>query len=133
MQPKSYSFSEVGRLRRDPYAIYARRVLRLDPVNPFNSDPGAAERGTLYHRIVDRFTREGHLATAPDALKAMERILTELFDAEQLPPHIDAVWRPRFREVARAFSTGKRPGSRRSARHLPKSAPPSISKPPASG
>ncbi|MBZ5760573.1 MULTISPECIES: double-strand break repair protein AddB [Rhizobium] len=103
MQPKSYSFSEVGRLRRDPYAIYARRVLRLDPVNPFNSDPGAAERGTLYHRIVDRFTREGHLATAPDALKAMERILTELFDAEQLPPHIDAVWRPRFREVARAF------------------------------
>ncbi len=33
----------------------------------------------------------------------MERILAELFDAEQLPPHIDAVWRPRFREVARAF------------------------------
>lgn len=103
LQPKSYSFSEVGRLRRDPYAIYARRILRLDPINPFNSDPGAAERGTLYHRIVDRFTREGHLASAPDALRAMERILTELFDAEQLPPHIDAVWRPRFREVARAF------------------------------
>jgi ATP-dependent helicase/nuclease subunit B len=103
LQPKSYSFSEVGRLRRDPYAIYARRILRLNPVDAFNRDPGAAERGTLYHQIVDRFTREGHIAGTPDAAVAMERILTELFDMEQLPPHIDAVWRPRFREVARSF------------------------------
>jgi len=103
MQPKSYSFSEVGRLRRDPYAIYARRVLRLDPVAPFNRDPGAAERGTLYHKIIDRFVREGHVAGTPAAQTAMEIILTELFDTEQLPAHIDAVWRPRFREVARAF------------------------------
>ncbi|PKA39281.1 double-strand break repair protein AddB [Rhizobium sullae] len=103
LQPKSYSFSEAGRLRRDPYSIYARRILRLDPVDPFNRDPGAAERGTLYHAIIDRFVREGHAAGTPEAADAMETILTELFDVERLPPHIDAVWRPRFREVARAF------------------------------
>jgi ATP-dependent helicase/nuclease subunit B len=116
MQPKSYSFSEVGRLRRDPYAIYARRVLRLDSVHPFNRDPGPAERGTLYHAIIDRFVREGHVADKPDATAAMERILTELFDLEQLPPHIDAVWRPRFREVARSFldwEAERRPGIQR--------------------
>jgi ATP-dependent helicase/nuclease subunit B len=116
MQPKSYSFSEVGRLRRDPYSIYARRVLRLDPVDPFNRDPGAAERGTLYHKIIDRFIREGNIAGTPDAIAAMERILTELFDMEQLPPHIDAVWRPRFREVARSFlvwEAERRPGIRK--------------------
>ncbi|KQV72941.1 double-strand break repair protein AddB [Rhizobium sp. Root1220] len=103
LQPKSYSFSEVGRLRRDPYSIYARRVLRLHPVDPFNRDPGVAERGTLYHKIIDRFVREGNVAGTADAATAMERILSELFDIEQLPPHIDAVWRPRFREVARSF------------------------------
>ncbi|MDM9621156.1 double-strand break repair protein AddB [Rhizobium sp. S96] len=116
MQPKSYSFSEVGRLRRDPYSIYARRVLRLDPVDPFNRDPGAAERGTLYHKIIDRFIREGNIAGTPDAIAAMECILTELFDMEQLPPHIDAVWRPRFREVARSFlvwEAERRPGIRK--------------------
>ncbi|KRB62991.1 double-strand break repair protein AddB [Rhizobium sp. Root708] len=116
MQPKSYSFSEVGRLRRDPYAIYARRILRLDPVAPFNRDPGAAERGTLYHTIIDRFIREGHIAGTDDAADAMEHILNELFDMEQLPPHIDAVWRPRFREVAKAFlnwEAERRPDVRR--------------------
>lgn len=122
LQPKSYSFSEVGRLRRDPYAIYARRVLRLDPIDPFNRDPGAAERGTLYHKIIDRFIREGHTAGTPDALLAMDRILTELFDAEQLPVHIDSIWRPRFREVARAFldwEAERRPEIRRTATEVP--------------
>lgn len=101
LQPRSYSFSEVGRLRRDPYSIYARRILRLHPVAPFNVDPGAAERGTLYHRIVDRYVRERSGDGADTAL--MNRITAEEFDRIALPLHIDAVWRPRFQAVARAF------------------------------
>ncbi len=109
VQPKKYSFSEIGRLRRDPYAIYARHILRLDPVAPFNLDPGPAERGSLYHRIVDRFVRE---ETTGEPLSVISRILKEEFDAASLPPHIDAVWRPRFAAVARAFVDwhGKRAG-----------------------
>jgi ATP-dependent helicase/nuclease subunit B len=103
LQPVKYSFSEVGRLRRDPYAIYARRILKLDPIDPFNCDPGAAQRGTLYHAIIDRYTRQGHKPGTPAAKEAMRSIMEELFDAEQLPIHIDRVWRPRFWEVARAF------------------------------
>ncbi|HXV29440.1 MAG TPA: double-strand break repair protein AddB, partial [Sinorhizobium sp.] len=59
LQPRKYSFSEVTRLRRDPYSIYARRILRLAPIDPFNRDPDAAERGSLYHRIVERFVKGG--------------------------------------------------------------------------
>lgn len=103
LQPVKYSFSEVGRLRRDPYAVYARRILKLDPLEGFITDPGLAERGSLYHRIVDRFIREGHVAGFPAADAAMAEIIREEFDAEALPPHVDAVWRPRFAEVAREF------------------------------
>ncbi|MCF3639931.1 double-strand break repair protein AddB [Rhizobium sp. TRM95111] len=101
LQPKSYSFSEVGRLRRDPYAVYAHRVLRLHPVAPFNLEPGVAERGTLYHRIVDRFVREE--GQGGDPLLHVRTILAEEFEKAGLPPHVDAVWRPRFRAVADAF------------------------------
>lgn len=100
LQPRKYSFSEIGRLRRDPYAIYARHILRLDPIAPFNLDPGPAERGSLYHRIVDRFVREERTG---EPFAVIGRILGEEFDAARLPPHIDAVWRPRFAAVARAF------------------------------
>lgn len=103
LQPAKYSFSEVGRLRRDPYSIYARRILKLDPLEPFNEDPGAAERGTLYHRIIERYTKVAPVPGTPHADDVMRRITNEEFDRENLPPHIDQVWRPRFREVGRAF------------------------------
>ena len=67
---------------------------------PFNLDPGPAERGSLYHRIVDRFVREEKTG---EPLTLMRRILNEEFDAVALPPHIDAVWRPRFAAVGLAF------------------------------
>ncbi len=103
LQPKSYSFSEVGRLRRDPYYIYARRILKLDPLDEFNRDPGAADRGTLYHRVMENYAREEHVPGTPAAEAAMSRVLHACFDAEKLPPHIDVVWRPRFEAVAREF------------------------------
>ncbi|MGE7370494.1 double-strand break repair protein AddB [Neorhizobium sp. NPDC001467] len=103
VQPTQYSFSEVGRLRRDPYTIYAARILKLDPLTRFNEDPGAAQRGTLYHRIIDAYTREGHIPGSPAARAALLRVTEALFDAEELPAHIDQVWRPRFIKVAEAF------------------------------
>jgi ATP-dependent helicase/nuclease subunit B len=103
LQPRSFSFSEVGRFRRDPYATYARRILRLDAVEPFNQDPGAAERGTLYHRIVDRFVREDHDPLRLDAVDILCAITDEEFLREALPLHLDVVWRQRFYAVAAEF------------------------------
>ncbi|MCO6187983.1 double-strand break repair protein AddB [Rhizobium sp. L1K21] len=101
--PSRYSFSEVGRLRRDPYSVYAKRILRLDPVDPFNTDPGVADRGSLYHLIFDRFVRSGTDATSPDAWNIMAALIDEAFAGMRLPRHVEAVWRPRFEETARAF------------------------------
>lgn len=101
--PNRYSFSEAGRLRRDPYAIYARRILRLDPVKPFNTDPGPAERGTLYHGIVEAFIKQKIDPASAEAWDLMMRLTDEAFDKAELPPHVAATWRPRFEETARAF------------------------------
>jgi ATP-dependent helicase/nuclease subunit B len=103
LQPKQYSFSEAGKLRRDPYAIYARRILKLDPITPFNEDPGALERGNIYHAVVERFIREGINPRMPNAFVALGAIAHAVFDAAALPAHIDAVWRPRFLDTAKAF------------------------------
>ncbi len=35
---------------RDPYAIYARHVLKLRALDPLDADPGAADRGTYHPR-----------------------------------------------------------------------------------
>ncbi|HZG30835.1 MAG TPA: double-strand break repair protein AddB [Ensifer sp.] len=101
--PVRYSFSEAGKLRRDPYAVYARRILRLDPVDPFNADPGPAERGTLYHAIIESFVGERIDPTWEGAETAMAGLADRAFAEADLPAHIEATWRPRFDETARAF------------------------------
>lgn len=121
LQPRQYSFSEVGRLRRDPYSIYARRILRLDPLQSFNGEPGAAERGTLYHRIVERYVRE--LPDGEDGtLALMMRIADTCFAEMNLPHHLEILWRHRFRETARPFvdwHAGRRPSILRTLTEVP--------------
>jgi ATP-dependent helicase/nuclease subunit B len=103
LQPVKYSFSEVSKLRRDPYAIYARRILKLDPIDGLNEDPGASDRGTLYHEIIERYSKRGIIPGTPASFEAMEEIIETCFAEMNLPVHIDVIWRPRFCSVAQSF------------------------------
>ena len=47
---RELSVTAVARLIRDPYAIYADKVLRLRPLDPLRPAPDAAERGGILAR-----------------------------------------------------------------------------------
>ena len=57
-RPKALSVTDIQRLIRDPYAIYAKYVLGLRALNPLKLEPGPAMRGDVFHLIMERFTRE---------------------------------------------------------------------------
>jgi ATP-dependent helicase/nuclease subunit B len=95
-RPKKFSVTEIETLRRDPYAIYARHVLRLLPLDPLLGDPSAAERGTLFHLILSRFTETCPDPASPDAEALLRAAAESVFDEAGLPPDIRAVWWPRF-------------------------------------
>ncbi len=103
MRPRAFSVTEIETLRRDPYAIYARHVLKLEPLEPLLRDPGAAERGNLFHDILHAYASAGIDPTAPDALERFTAIARAQFDAAALPTDVDAVWWPRFTRMAGAF------------------------------
>ncbi|BCH21362.1 double-strand break repair protein AddB [Mesorhizobium sp. L-8-3] len=117
-RPRRFSVTEIETLRRDPYAVYARRVLDLFPVEPLVRDPGAAERGTLFHEILHRFVASG---ADPYAADATERLLAcgrAAFSEAALPPDVEAVWWPRFLAMAGnivAWERGR--GDQTTARH----------------
>ena len=117
-QPTNYSFSEVGRLRRDPYSIYARRILRLEPLADMIRDPSVAERGSLYHAILEEFVRSGVTAHDPAALERLGEITERRFAEQKLPPHVAATWRPRFDRVAELFLAWERGRGDVRARHV---------------
>jgi ATP-dependent helicase/nuclease subunit B len=56
-RPREMSVSEIETWIRDPYSIYARRILGLKVLDPIDTEPGAAERGTVVHEALDRFIK----------------------------------------------------------------------------
>jgi len=99
-RPRRFSVTEIETLRRDPYAVYARRILGLRPLDPLIRDPGAAERGQLFHDILHRFSASGVDPHARDAGDRLLEIGRAVFDEAELPADVDAVWWPRFAALA---------------------------------
>jgi len=99
-RPRRLSVSRVEAWVRDPYAVYAREVLRLRKLDPWDEAPGAAARGSALHEIVAAWTRHG-AATRGEA--AMLDIAARVLEA-CAPPVAVALWRPRLAAMARWFT-----------------------------
>ena len=102
-RPIRLSVTEIETLIRDPYSIYARHVLRLDPLDEIDADAGAAERGTILHEAFAEFAR-----TTPDGLSsdALDKLLAagrKAFAAIDDYPELRAIWWPRFVRAAQWF------------------------------
>ena len=100
LRPRRFSVTEIETLRRDPYAVYARRILGLMPVEPLVRDPGAAERGTLFHEILHRFSKAVEDPRDDGALAALVEAGRTCFVEAELPDDVAAVWWPRFEKLA---------------------------------
>ncbi len=106
-RPRRLSVTRIETWRRDPYALYAREILRLRPLDPIDADPGGAEKGTIIHEILELFLKDypDRLPADPEA-KLLE-IGTEVFERAAVRPGLRAFWWPRFLRIAEWFATAE--------------------------
>ncbi|MFC5067644.1 double-strand break repair protein AddB [Flaviflagellibacter deserti] len=102
LRPKRLSVTEIETLIRDPYAIYARHVLKLRPLDPVGTGPEASDRGTIVHGALAEYV-EKEDPFAPDAVERLCAIGREAFEPIWDYPDVRALWWPRFERIARWF------------------------------
>ncbi len=102
-RPDKVSVTEVERWIRDPYEIYARRILRLRILDPLDAVIGPLERGNAVHKAMERFVNEHPGPLPATAALDLIRIGDEVFAAEGTPKAALALWRPRFMRAATWF------------------------------
>ncbi|MDA5194575.1 double-strand break repair protein AddB [Govanella unica] len=107
-RPKRLSVTQIGTWMRDPYAIYARHILRLKALDPLDADPGAADKGNIIHAALDRFVNEYPITLPPDALDRLIAIGRDEFGRNLTRPTVRAFWWPRFQHVAEWFIATER-------------------------
>ncbi|MEX0852473.1 MAG: PD-(D/E)XK nuclease family protein, partial [Bauldia sp.] len=102
-RPRVLSVTDIETLIRDPYAIYAKRVLRLVPLDPPGLAPDPALRGSLVHDALGDFITEwtGRFDAAAEArLGAIGR---EKLKAIADFPDVLSIWSLRFAAITRWF------------------------------
>jgi ATP-dependent helicase/nuclease subunit B len=100
LRPRHFSITEIATLRGDPYAIYAKRILKLLPLDPLIREADERERGTLFHEIMARFiAQKGQVADAQTAEVVLRKIALDAFTEQQYSPEVVALWFPRFEEL----------------------------------
>lgn len=93
-RPKEVRVTEVDRLKADPYAFYAQRILSLSVLDPVDADPSPAWRGTKVHDVLECWAREDGCDPARLHTRA-----ESMFGNGDLHPLLAALWRPRLIEA----------------------------------
>jgi ATP-dependent helicase/nuclease subunit B len=93
-RPRKISVTEVDRLKADPFAFYARRILGLSALDPVDADPSAAWRGTAVHAVLEAWMKEDDC----DPAKLRPRAEALLAGASA-HPLMRALWQPRLIEA----------------------------------
>lgn len=103
-RPRKLSASDVARLIADPYAVYAKHVLRLTPLDPLELAPGAADYGNLVHTVMQRFLLAlgARRPGAAEARRLWEAAMAEVLREAPPPPAVAAIWVPRLARIGAA-------------------------------
>jgi ATP-dependent helicase/nuclease subunit B len=103
VRPRTLSVTQVETWMRDPYALYAQKILRLSALEPLDADPTMAEYGSFVHKALDRFVKAFPRSLPADAYDRLLDMGRDSFGSALDRPNLHAFWWPRFERIAAWF------------------------------
>ncbi len=99
-RPTRLSVTEIEKLMRDPYWIYARKILNLKKLEDVDADLSAADFGNFIHQALDHFSMYFKTTSKESwhelLLDSGRHVLQNMLDR----PVIKSLWWPRFERIA---------------------------------
>ena len=103
MRPRKMSVTEIERWTSNPYAIFARHILKVDPLPVLGAAPDASLRGCLVHEVLSRFVTEYPSILPSNPLVELERVATAVLESFTGHPRVAAFWLPRLKRFLAWF------------------------------
>lgn len=99
LRPRALSATAIETLFKNPYAIYAQRILKLYKLDAVDMPPSYREFGNVVHEALDAYTRRNG-----QTVEQLHEHGREAFvKAYGERPEIHATWWPRFAALAESF------------------------------
>ncbi len=107
LRPRKMSVSGVETWMANPYAIFARDILRLDPLPLLGAEPDASLRGSVIHKALSLVTK-AHPGELPDDIGSeLMRYAREELEDLTGNPRVAAFWLLRLERFARWFAASE--------------------------
>jgi len=103
-RPRELPVTAIKKLIRDPYTVYAERILRLRRLDPLRPEPDPRMRGQVLHLIVERFVKERPAEEPQEAAIRRLMEIAEAVVAAEVPwPTAQRLWVARIGRIAAQF------------------------------
>ena len=104
LRPRRMSVSDVETWIANPYAIYARHILKLEAMPALGLPPGPQEKGQIIHEALSQFTRRFPDMLPPDIAAAFLAAAADVVADYRAEPRVRAFWLPRLARFAGWFA-----------------------------
>ncbi len=103
-RPRRMSVTRVEEWMKNPYAIFARQILKLEPLPGLGTAPDQSLRGGLVHEVLSRFAIQNpeHLPAGVNG--ELSKIAAGVLEAYTGHPRVAAFWLPRLERFLSWFA-----------------------------
>ncbi|MEO6608543.1 MAG: double-strand break repair protein AddB [Aestuariivirga sp.] len=103
-RPTRFSVTEIENLLRDPYGVYAKRVLSLVPLESLAEKSDSRLRGTLFHAAIANWTSQLNGSASSDSMWLLQEAGRKVMLPLMNDPEVAAFWMPAFGRMANWLS-----------------------------
>ncbi|MFT8418362.1 MAG: double-strand break repair protein AddB [Acetobacter sp.] len=100
LRPRRLSVTEIETWMRDPYALYARHILRLEPLAELEEGADASDYGIIVHEALERWVKTYGVGWPEDAQPKLAAVFQTCLAEQALRPALHAWWAPRLERIA---------------------------------
>ncbi len=104
LRPRQLAVTRIETWLANPYAIFARHILKLEKLPDLGTGPDAALRGSIVHEIMSRFAKSYPDALPRDTEAELVATAEAVLARYAANPRVAAFWKPRFARFARWFT-----------------------------
>ena len=107
-RPDRLSVTRIETLIRDPYTIYAEKLLNQRALDPPGKEADARERGTALHKVLEVFVERTKDGLPDDAETVFVDVAREVLEDLVPWPSVRRLWLARLSKIADWFVGGER-------------------------
>ncbi|MDD3029926.1 MAG: PD-(D/E)XK nuclease family protein [Alphaproteobacteria bacterium] len=95
-RPDVLAVTDIATWLRNPYALYAKRILKLKKLDALDQPLDRADRGTMIHKIFETFVQAFPKVLPDDAEEQLRRIAQNVFHDDRGDPRVRVLWEAQF-------------------------------------